>query len=231
MKHTLTILTAALAMASPGAWANGKPTGTRIEFSAQGQRLAPNDLGRATAFVELSGTSLSDIAQHANTTLGNALTIAKTFPSVTVQTGASRTTPSYGKGKNGITSIESWRVRSELNLETRNAAALGELLGQLQTAGIAVSDVSFVPSPEARRKAEDDAALDAIRIFREKANRYAGALKHPYRIRQLDIRNAGQIQPMLRGAAMMADEANVLPVEPGSSTVVMTVKGEIELAE
>lgn len=213
------------------ATAGSKPAGTRIEFSAQAQRMAPNDLGRAAAFVEIAGTDLNEIAQRANTTLNAALAIAKTFPTVATQTGTSRTTPIYGKGKSGVTSIESWRVHSELTLETRDAAVLGELLGQLQTAGIAVSDVNFAPSPEARRKAEDDAAIDAIRVFREKSARYAGALKRPYKIRQLDIRAASSLLPVTRGAAMIADESNTLPVEPGSSNVVMVVKGEIELVE
>ncbi len=231
LRRLLAVLVSTLVFLPALTYASGKTSGTRIEFSAQAQRMAPNDLGRATAFVEIAGTNLSEIAQRANTTLNNALAIAKTFTTVTTQTGTSRTTPIYGKGKNGVTNIESWRVRSELNLETRDAGALGELLGQLQAAGIAVSDVNFAPSPEARRKAEDDATIDAIRVFREKSARYAGALKRPYKIRQLDIRNGGSVQPVVRGAAMIADESSALPVEPGSSTVVMVVKGEIELVE
>ena len=39
------------------ATAGSKPAGTRIEFSAQAQRMAPNDLERATAFVEIAGTA------------------------------------------------------------------------------------------------------------------------------------------------------------------------------
>lgn len=208
-----------------------KTSGARIEFNAQAQRTAPNDMGYATAFVELSGPNLAEIAQRANIAMGEAILLAKARPTVTSRTGTSRTTPIYAKGKNGVTTIESWRVRSELSLETRDAAALGELLGQLQTAGIAVSDVNFAPSPESRRKAEDDAAIDAIKVFREKAARYAGALKKPYHIRQLDINSSGGIQPMVRGAAMMAADANMLPVEPGESNVVVTIRGQIELIE
>lgn len=222
---------AALVLVAAPVLANTKPAGTRIEFTAQAQRMAPNDLGRATAFVEIAGSNLSELAQKANTAMTSALTMAKGYPSVSAQTGASQTTPVYGKGKAGTTSVESWRVRSELNLETRDAGALGELLGLLQGAGIAVSDVRFAPSPEARRKAEDDAALDAIRVFQQKATRYAGAFKKPYRIRQLEIRAAGSAVPMVRGAAMIADDTSALPVEPGTSNVVMVVKGEIELAE
>lgn len=213
------------------AFAAAKPQGTRIEFSAQAQRTAPNDMGYATAFVEIAGPQLKDIALRTNSAMATALATAKGFPTVSARTGTSRTTPIYAKTKNGVTAIESWRVRSELALESRDSAALGELLGQLQTNGIAVSDVNFMPAPETRRKVEDDAALDAIKVFREKAARYAGALKRPYKIRTLNIHSSGGVQPMVRGAALMASDASVLPVEPGESQVVVNVNGQIELAE
>lgn len=228
-------MVAALAAAAcaTGAYANGKstPTPTKLEFQAQAQRTAANDMGYATAYVELTGPNASEIAQQANTAISAALALAKAKPSITVRTGSSHTSPIYGKTKTAATNIESWRIRSELNLETRNFGALGDLLGQLQNSGMAVSDVSFAPSPETRRKVEDDTAIDAIRIFREKATRYAGALKRSYRIRSLDINTAGSRQPMLRAAPMMAAEANEVPLEAGASVVVVNINGQIELIE
>ncbi len=234
MKRQLLVIMTVLASASSVGYAAGsKPTPTRIEFQAQAQRSAANDLGSATAYIELAGNSASDIAQQANVAIANALTLAKTRPSITTKTGNSRTWPVYGKSKaggNSTTSIESWRVRSELQLETRDIAALGELLGQLQTTGLAVSGMSFAPAPETRRKVEDDTTIDAIRIFKEKATRYAAALKKPYRIRSLDINNGGAHQPMLRAAAMSA-ESNVVPLEAGESVIAITINGQIELIE
>ena len=84
-------------------------------------------------------------------------------------------------------------MRSELQLESRDPTALATLVGQLQSV-LAVSDISFAPSPETRRKTEDDAALDAIRLFRERAGRYAGALKRPFHLRTLNI-HTGAVPP------------------------------------
>lgn len=211
--------------------AGTKPSPARIEFDAYAQRNAPNDMGFATAYVEYTGANASEVAQQANVAITNALTLAKSKTSVTVRTGSSRTTPIYGKGKAGATNIEAWRIRSELLLETRDFGALGDLLGQLQSTGLAVSDVSFAPSPETRRKVEDDVAIDAIRIFQQKATRYAAALKKPYRIHSLDINTGASHQPMLRAAPMMAAEGNTVPLEAGGSTISVNVRGKIELVE
>jgi predicted secreted protein len=210
-----------------------QPQGTRISFQASAQRNAPNDLGSATAYVEISGTVSADVAQRVNAVMTDALTTAKTFEKVTVRTGNSRTWPLYGaKSKTGQTgAIEGWRMRSELQLESRDATALAAAVGQLQTT-LSVSDISFAPSPETRRKIEDDTAIDAIKVFREKANRYAAAFKRPYKIRSLTI-HSGAVPPTstFSAMAMASAESAPIPVEAGESRIQVSVEGQIELAE
>jgi len=133
-----------------------KPAGTLIDFRVDVQRSVGNDLGRATAFAELTGADAADVARRVNAAIAGGLATAKAQPGVTVKTGNSHTYPVYSKG--GRT-IESWRTRSEIVLESRDAAALSALLGKLQSSQLAVSQVGFVPAPETRRAAEDEAAL------------------------------------------------------------------------
>lgn len=208
--------------------AEPRPPGTLIDFQAQAQRSAPNDLGRASAYYEATGANAGELAQRVNAAMAGALAVAKAARDVTVRTGGSHTYPIYGKNSRYI---ENWRMRSELVLESRDAAALSELLGRLQ-ATLAVGNITFAPAPETRRKVEDDTALDAIASFQEKAARYAAALKKPYKIRSMNIGSQGIRPPMpvMRAMAMSA-EAATMPVEAGESDIVVTVSGQIELGD
>ena len=216
-----------LAALAAHAQAPAKPAGTLIDFRVDVQRSVPNDLGRAIAYAEVSGADAADVARRVNAAIAGGLATAKAQAGVTVKTGNSQTWPIYAKG--GRT-IEGWRMRSEIVLESRDAAALSTLLGKLQ-AQLAVSQLGFVPAPETRRAAEDEAALEAIAGFQSKAARYAATLKKPYRIRSMNIGGGSHVpQPMFRGA-MMAAEAAPMPVEAGESNVTVSINGQIELGE
>lgn len=204
-----------------------KPAGALLDFRVDVQKSVPNDLGRATAYAEIGGTDAADVARRVNAAVAAGLATAKAQPGVTVKTGNSHTWPIYAKGSRNI---ESWRMRSDLVLESRDAAALSTLLGKLQSQ-LAVSQLGFVPAPETRRAAEDEAALEAIAGFQAKAARYAAALKKTYRIRSMNIGGGSHVpQPMYR-AAMMSADAAPMPVEAGESNVSVSINGQIELGE
>jgi len=226
MKKTTAILLTALAI--PVFAAETKVTGTLIDFQAQAQRTAPNDLGRAVAYFETNSAHPADLANKVNTVIAAALVMAKNHPAVKVRTGSSQTFPIYAKNSR---SIESWRMRSELLLESRDAAALSELVGKLQSS-LAVGNIGFAPAPETRRKIEDDTAVDAIGNFSEKALRYASSLKKRYRIVSMNIGTQGAVSPApsFRAMAMVADSAP-MPVEAGESQITVTVNGQIELTD
>lgn len=123
-------------------------------------------------------------------------------------------------------------MRSEIQLESRDAAVLAELLGKLQ-GSLAVSQLSSSPSPETLQKTEADATVSAIHVFRERANLIATTLGKKYRIREMNIGNSnrGPVYPMLRGKAMMAAEAAPMPIEAGESQIVVNINGKIELID
>jgi predicted secreted protein len=203
-----------------------KPAGTLIDFQAQAQRTAPNDLGLASAYFEASGPQPGELARKVNAAIAAGLASAKAAKGITVRTGNTHTYPIYAKGSR---QIEAWRMRSELLLESRDAAALSELLGKLQGT-LAVGQISFAPAPDTRRKVEDDTALDAIAVFQEKAARYASALKKNYKLRTMTIGSHGAVPPAptFRAMAMVADAAP-MPVEAGESQILVTISGQIEL--
>lgn len=199
---------------------------TTIELSAEASLPAANDLVRATVSAEASGTTPGELSRQVNGLIADALKTAKAYPSVKTQSGGTSTYPIYAK--NG--KIESWRMRSDLSLESSDMAGLSALLGKLQTS-LGVSNLVLQPSTETRKKAENEAMLDALSEFKSRAKVIADALGKPYHIKQLSVNTSGRIvQPMFRAAAKsMLSEAAPMPMEAGESQVSATVSGQIEL--
>lgn len=209
-----------------------KPSGTLVDFRVDVQRIVPNDLGRAMAFAEMTGSDPAAVAHKLKAVIADGLAAAKAQPGITVKSGGTHSWPIYGKGGR---SIESWRMRSELLLESRDPAALSTAVGKLQGGTLAIGNINFSPAPETRRKADDDATIEAIEAFNAKAARIAATLKKTYKIRMMNVNGGGnfpQPYPMARGGAMMASaEAAPMPVEAGESNVTVNVSGQIELID
>jgi len=206
---------------------DAKPSGTMIEFSIDASRSLPNDLARATAYAEATDVNSAELAKRVNANIAAAIALAKTYSTVKIQTGTSHSYPNYYKTGR---SIESWRMRSELLLESRDTAALSELLGKLQ-ANLGVSKISQQVSPQARRKAEEDIIVDAMSAFQERAQRIAAAVKKNYRIKQININNSrSPVIPIMRATTAMAETAP-MPIEAGENQISVTLTGQIELTE
>lgn len=227
MRHLKPIL---LALAFTTAWlpAYAAPMATTIDLSADASRPAANDLARATVFAEATSASPGESAKKVNAMVAEAVSAAKGYSRVKVQTAGTHTYPVYAKGGK----IESWRMRSDIVLESGDTAALSELVGKLQ-GSLGVSNVTLQPAPETRKKAESEATLEAIAAFKARAKLVADALGKPYRIKHLSL--GGQQYrppvPMMRAAPMAAMEAAPMPMEAGESQVTATVSGQIELVD
>ena len=204
--------------------------GTLIDLSADASRPAANDQVRAVVYSEANGLNPAEVSRRVNQEIAEALKVIKARSGVTVKSGQQATYPVYGKEQK----IEGWRMRSELILESKDLAAVSELLGKLQQMKLAVSNVSQMPSAETRRQVEDETTRDAIRAFQSRAAVVADQLGKKWQIKQMAIQQGGQYpQPMMRaarGVAMMA-EAAPAPLEAGESQMATTIRGQIELAD
>ena len=214
-----------------GAWiAGGALAGTTVDLTAEASLPATNDMVRATIYAEASGSNPAELARRVNQEIAEGLKTIKGKAGISVKSGRQSTFPVYGQSQK----IDSWRIHSELILESRDAAAVSELLGQLQQMRLAIGSVSQLPAPETRRKVEDEATRDAIGAFRQRAAVVADVLGKPYKIRHLSIQQGGQMPPMpvMRASrAAMAADAAPPPLEAGESLVTTTVSGQIELAD
>lgn len=199
---------------------------TVVTLSSEASRPALNDLVRSTVSAEAIGKTPGDLSKQVNRLIADALKTAKAYPSIKTQNGGTSTYPIYSKDG----TIESWRMRSELTLESGDTAALSELLGKLQTS-LGVSSLVLLPSPETRKKAEDEAILDAIKAFKARAKVIADALGQIYSIKQLSVNTSGRsVQPMFRaGAKAMLSDSAPMPLEAGESQISVDVSGQIEL--
>lgn len=225
--RTLPIAAALLMTASP-ILAQTPPAPPTVELSAEASRRAPNDLASAGAFHEATGTDTASLARDVNTVIAKALETARAYPDVSTRSSGVSTYPVYGQ--NGR-SIEAWRLRSELHLESRNIAALSELLGKLQ-GSLSISSLTLQPAPETRDASSDLAATDAIRAFEARAASVAATLGKTFRLRSLAINYSSSRQPFppMRAMAMAADAAP-MPIESGETDVSVSVTGTIELLD
>lgn len=204
--------------------------GTLIDLSADASRPAANDQVRAVVYSEANGLNPAEVSRRVNQEVAEALKVIKAKSGVTVKSGQQATYPVYGKEQK----IESWRMRSELILESKDLGAVSDLLGKLQQMKLAVGNVSQMPSAETRRQVEDETTRDAIRAFQSRAAVVADQLGKKWQIKQMTIQQGGQYpQPMMRaarGVAMMADAAPA-PLEAGESQLATSIHGQIELAD
>jgi len=224
LSRTLSLMLLAALMSPLAAQASG----TQIELSAEAQQNAPNDLARATVYVEMQDANPAELAKRVNNALGAILGISTKFTGVKSRTGDTQSYPIYGAKNNRL---EGWRMRAEIDFESRDIPMLSDLLGRLKDYAM-VGELQLQTAPETRRRAEDDAMREALTLFQARAKLVAEQLGKPYRISNLSIQTGGARPPrppmMMRAATA---EASPMPISPGESSITVTVSGKIELTQ
>ena len=197
-----------------------------VSLNAEADREIPNDLLTATLVAEAEGTDPAQLADGVNRAMQRALSTALAVKSVKARSGAYQTIPVYEKSR-----VVRWRVRQELRLESADFAAATELIGKLQ-ASLMVTGLNLSVSAEARRKAENALIAEALAAFEERARVVRDAMKAKgYRVRDLQVSPGGSSppRPMLAMAARTLHEAAPPAVEAGSTRILITVSGTIQL--
>jgi len=197
-----------------------------VSLSAQAERDIPNDLLTATLAAEAEGADPAQLADTVNRAMQRALATALAVRSVKTGSGAYQTIPVYEKNR-----VARWRVRQELRLESADFAAATELIGKLQS-NLLVTGLNLSVSSAARREAENALIAEALAAFAERARVVRDAMKaQGYRVRDLQVSAGGGAppRPMLAMAARALQEAAPPVVEPGSTRLLVTVSGTIQL--
>jgi len=231
-------LAAVLALAAHGAMAQQAQAPAPhnvLQLSATGSVQVQQDLLVLTLATTREGEEASQVQTQLRQALDAALTQARTFVAageVEVRTGEFGIHPRYGKEGR----INGWQGRAELVLSGRDFARITQAAAKVQ--GMAISQVAFDLSREARERVEGQAQTQAIEAFKARAQELAQGFGFAsYSLREVSV-NSHEASPgprprmmamQAKGAAFEADAP--VPVEAGKSQVVVTVSGSVQLRE
>jgi predicted secreted protein len=128
--------------------------------------------------------------------------------------------------------IAGWNGSAELILDGRDFPRITQAAGRVQT--MTLGGIGFGLSREQRAKVEADAQSLAIERFKSKATELAKGFGFTgYTLREVAVNsNEPGPVPRFRTMAMPANASasdSTVPVEPGKSTVTVTVSGSVQL--
>ena len=235
MKNTTKLIAAsALIACASAAFAQNAPAPELrnvVQLSATGTVEVQQDLLVLNLATSKEAADAATVQTQLKQALDAALTEAKRNAQpgqLDVRTGPFGLYPRYGKdGK-----INGWQGRAELVLEGRDFARITATAGKIQT--LAISQVAFGLSREARAKVESEAQTQAIEQFKARAAALTkGFGFEAFTLREVAV-NSNEMMPGPR-PRMMAMEAKAMvadapiAVEAGKSTVTVNVSGSVQM--
>ena len=203
-----------------------------VQLSASGMVEVQQDLLVLSLATSKEAVDAATVQAQLKQALDAALAEAKRSAQpgqLDVRTGPFGLYPRYGKdGK-----INGWQGRAELVLEGRDFARITATAGKVQT--MAIQQVAFGLSREARAKVEGEAQTQAIEQFKARAAELAKGFGFAnYSLREVAV-NSNESMPGPR-PRMMAAEAKLgsysdsaVPVEAGKAQVIVNVSGTVQM--
>ena len=231
-KAALATGTAALLTAMMGS-AQAAPTGyDQLTFQAEVKEEIQNDEVTASLYKKAQATDAKALATTLNTSINNALKIAKRYPTVTVSTGQQRTYPRYDKNNK----IIGWTGQANIDLKSTDFAATSQLIADLQET-LVMENLNFGVSDAKKDALEQKLMTDASRAFQQQAKNLTRAWDaRSYRVVTVNL-NTGSNYPRPMYSAMnmkaesVSDSVPSQSFESGKSTILVTANGTIELTK
>jgi predicted secreted protein len=217
-----------LAVALPAAAAEPQqPLFDTVSLSTRAEAEVDNDRIETVLYAEREGSDPAKLADAVNREMDWALRQLKPVAAIHASTPAYRSSPIYQQGH-----ITGWRVRQTLRLVSTEPKTMSAMLGKLQ-ARLQLQGVSFVLSPQRRRREEEKLTREALTRFTDRAAMIAKQLgRGGYRLVSVQVNGADNIRPTPRLAAMRSEAAVAPPrLEAGRSQVRVTVSGTIQLKD
>ena len=227
-----TMLAGLLAVASLAAGAQILPPPHNVlQLQATGTVEVQQDLLQMTLTTAREGSDPNAVQAQLTSALDAALIEARRFVQpgqLDVRTGNFALYPRHNREGR----ISGWTGSAELILEGRDFTRITQMAGRIQT--MTLGGVSFGLSREQRAKVETQAQTQAIEQFKAKAAELARGFGFSgYTLREVAVNsNEPGFAPRMR---MVAQEGRIatadasVPVEPGRSSVVVTVSGSVQL--
>lgn len=229
-------LTVAMAaQAAPPVMVQASPQNV-VNLGVAASREVIQDTLTITLAVTREGADPSALQTDLRQVLDTALTQARRAARpglVDVRTGAFSINPRYVSRPGGASAQSGWQGRAELVIEGTDTGAISQLSGRVT--GTTVARVAFSLSREARERVEGEIEAEAISRFKTRADSYARQFGFGgYSLREVAVgaADSGVVQMKVMRAAPMASASGgdeFQPVEPGKTTVTVTVSGSIQL--
>lgn len=234
---TKMIASSALIACASGVFAQNSAPSTEprnvVQLSATGTVEVQQDLLVLSLATSKEAADAATVQTQLKQALDAALAEAKRNAQpgqLDVRTGPFGLYPRYGKdGK-----INGWQGRAELVLEGRDFARITTTAGKIQS--MAISQVAFGLSREARAKVEGEAQTQAIEQFKARAADLAKGFGFSnYALREVAV-NSNESMPgprprmmeMKSSATLMGADSSV-PVEAGKAQVIVNVSGSVQM--
>lgn len=202
-----------------------------LQLQASGSVEVQQDLLQMNLTTARDGTDPTAVQTQLKAALDTALAEAKKSAQpgqLDVRTGNFSLYPRHNREGR----ISGWTGTAELVLEGRDFARITQAAGRIQT--MTLGGITFGLSREQRAKVEGEAQALAIDRFKAKAADLAKGFGFSgYTLREVAVNaNEPGFTPRLRMAAQDARASSAesaVPVEPGKSTVMVTVSGSVQL--
>ena len=202
-----------------------------LQLQASGTVEVQQDLLQMNLTTARDGTDPSAVQTQLKAALDTALAEAKKTAQpgqLDVRTGNFALYPRHNREGR----ISGWTGTAELVLEGRDFARITQAAGRIQT--MTLGGISFGLSREQRAKVEGEAQTLAIDRFKAKAAELARGFGFGgYTLREVAVNaNEPGFTPRMRMAAQdakVSSAESAVPVEPGQSTVMVTVSGSVQL--
>jgi len=203
-----------------------------VNLSASSFTEVPQDWLVLTLNTTREAADAATVQNELKVALESALRVVREFEqgdSLQVRTGQFGLHPRYGtQGR-----IQGWRGTTELVLEGRDFERITRAAGRVQS--LTMAQVAFSLSRQAQQRLESEVQAQAIQRFRARAAEVTRAFGYQdFELREVSVSSADEGAPMMRAPVMAmemraaASEAPV-PVQPGKSTVSITVSGSIQM--
>ena len=199
-----------------------------INLQAEATREVANDEMQATLYTELNEKDAATLANKINSIVNQAMSTAKSYPKVEINTGSQNTYPVY----NDKQQLVNWRGRAEVILNSQDFKQTSELIAKLQE-NMQLGNINFEVSAEQRNKVESELYIEASKAFQQRAKLLLapwGASNYELVNLQLNA-NANRPMPIYaaRGASFKAESIESQNVEAGNSEITVIANGSIQL--
>lgn len=201
-----------------------------VQLSAAGAVEVQQDQLVLTLGTQADGKDAAAVQAQLRQVVDAALQVARRqaeAPHMEVRTGQFSLYPRHGK--NG--EIAGWQGRAELVLQGRDFGRITATAARIS--GMAIANLGFGLSRSERERAEGEARAQAIEAFKARAGEISRAFGFgSYLLREVSVSShGGGGMPAPRVLAMQAKAVADAPldVEPGKSTVEVSVSGSVQM--